>query len=489
MNMVCGMGRSRAEVVVRLVIVTEVLDDTELVETCALHALTRCDALVVVCHEAARHARQALSALARGGAPVVIFDAPDDVGRPTSLDAVCRNVSRHFSPDVLIRLKAREVMLWESRRALELACAAPPRLSGLEVARYRVPAPPFRDDVARWTLRDVARGFRSGWADGRLLSAADLRALDAPRPSSADPPPEAVPRECLHSIAFVSLDPPEAAVRGDPSPPAHMPARAPAAGVGPAADRLFWSNHPARVAPVKAAGDQAPGVLDPSFHTAEFYLDLPPFRYIADRYRPASVLDVGCGLGGYLVAFRLWGAREVQGVDGFEDTGAVLCGEAYTCHDLRRPLDLGRTFDLVICTEVVEHIAAGHEDSVLGTIARHARDLIVFSAAGPGQPGVGHVNCRPVDYWLAAWRRLGWEPDVFDSVAARSLGTYHWFRRNLVVLRPDGRERALEGFDRSDLASYESATVKWVAQPPAIHVYPLERPLADGRDPALAARR
>jgi SAM-dependent methyltransferase len=220
------------------------------------------------------------------------------------------------------------------------------------------------------------------------------------------------------------------------------------------------------------------GIWSESLHVENLYVDHPPFRYLWDRFAPQSVLDSGCGLGAYLDAYRRWGAVETLGVDGFETAGHVLCAGAHRCHDLRQPLNLGRTFDLVVCTEVVEHIDAAYEATVLDTIARHARGLILFSAARPGQPGVGHVNCKPIEHWLNLWARDGWEPDVFDTLAVRSLSTYYWFRRNLLVLCRRASHRArVSTFTSADLASYEAEHVAWVAQPPAIHSHPLQSPL------------
>lgn len=359
----------------RIIAVMEVGADTDVLDASVSQALTGCDALVAVCYRGARRAGEQLATMMRRGAPIVIFDESAVERDPRRLDAVCRNVYRHFRPDRLLLLDS----------------------------------PASRSD--------------------------------APVGASAEEP-------------------------------------LPAPGISLDADRTFWSDRAlvSTSAPVTAP-EPGFGVLGPSFHLAEFYLDLPPFRHVARKYAPESVLDVGCGLGGYVVAFRRWGARDVQGVDGFADHGEVLCGDVYRCHDLRQPLDLGRTFELVISTEVIEHVPAGHEDVLLDTIRRHARDVILFSGAVPDQPGVGHVNCRPMDYWLAAWERLGWEPDVLDSIAVRSLGTYHWFRRNLLVLRPRSRGGGSIGFDLSDLVSREAVAAPWTAQPPAIHVYPLGEPL------------
>lgn len=155
----------------------------------------------------------------------------------------------------------------------------------------------------------------------------------------------------------------------------------------------------------------------------------------------------------------------------------MLCPDSYACHDLRQPLDLQRTFDLVVCTEVIEHIDQEFEVTLLETVRRHAGGRILFSAARPGQPGTGHVNCRPAEHWLAYWRSNGWEVNVFDTLAVRSLSTFFWFRRNLFVLQPHGGEPT-DWRGSSEVTCAEAGTVKWVAQPPAVHLYPLECRLA-----------
>lgn len=71
--------------------------------------------------------------------------------------------------------------------------------------------------------------------------------------------------------------------------------------------------------------------------------------------------------------------------------------DSFKAWDLCTPLDLGRRFDLAMCVEVVEHMPAASAATLLHTLVRHA-DVVVFSAAIPGQPGTHHVNCRWPSY-------------------------------------------------------------------------------------------
>lgn len=213
-------------------------------------------------------------------------------------------------------------------------------------------------------------------------------------------------------------------------------------------------------------------------HHYYLFLDLPPFRYIADKYQPQQVLDIGCGLGGYIRMFQEWGTPEVLGIDGSLPGDQFLSNGNFLHHDLSQPLDLKRTYDLVLCIEAIERIDPQCEEIVLESIHRHAKDRILFSAAEPGQPGRDYRNCKPLSDWLAAWQRLGWVPDAFDSLAVRSLSTFSWLRRNLVVLvRGDQASTHTSSFTIADLARLAHYPFRWYNQDPNIYTYPLSEPL------------
>jgi len=179
----------------------------------------------------------------------------------------------------------------------------------------------------------------------------------------------------------------------------------------------------------------APTSFEPSWHWQYLFVDVPPFRYISEKYRPESVLDIGCGIGAYLKIFQVLGKSEVFGTDGIPADATALNAEEYAAHDLSTAFRLGRKFDLVLCLEVVEHLIDKGAERLLTDIDSHSPKMIIFSAAEPGQPGNGHINCRPIRDWLQRWRSLGWAPDLGESLAVRSLATLSWFRRNLVVLK------------------------------------------------------
>ena len=216
-------------------------------------------------------------------------------------------------------------------------------------------------------------------------------------------------------------------------------------------------------------GQQASTAFHGSWHQQNLYLDLPPFRHVAERHRPESVLDLGCGLGGYLKIFSDSGAKRTVGVDGFPAGAAFLNEGPYLQRDLSKPLDLNETFDLVLCTEVIERITPSCEDAVVDNILRHARERVVFSGADAGQPGVGHINCKPIGYWLEKFSARGWEPNLLDTYSMRALASFSWFQRNTVVLV---RKGGVDGNAALELIRQAGQKVNWGDQKAAIVTHP-----------------
>ena len=195
------------------------------------------------------------------------------------------------------------------------------------------------------------------------------------------------------------------------------------------------------------------------------YIDLPPFRHLAQRYCPASVLDIGCGSGAYLKYFASQGTQRIQGVDGAEGRARYLQPDEYAQVDLGKPFELAQTFDLVICVEVTEHIPAQSEHLLISSIARHARERIVFSSAPAGPPKAGHLKPRPISHWLDLFASAGWHPCLFDSLALRSLSTFPSFRNDLLVLTRDDHGAATA---RERLIELEHQATTWKKQRPAV---------------------
>lgn len=118
---------------------------------------------------------------------------------------------------------------------------------------------------------------------------------------------------------------------------------------------------------------------------------------------PASYLDLGCGTGAMVTLARRLGV-DAWGVDILPHAEPWLLRR-----DLRQPLDLGRTFELVSTIEVAEHIPVENDATFVETVARHVAPggTLLFTAAHPGQGGDGHVNCRPGVYWRARLSEWG----------------------------------------------------------------------------------
>lgn len=70
-------------------------------------------------------------------------------------------------------------------------------------------------------------------------------------------------------------------------------------------------------------------------------------------------------------------------------------------HDLRRPLQLGRRFDVAVCTEVAEHLECPFAGQLVQTLVDHA-DVIWFSFEAPGtnEAHYHHSNEQPPKFWI-----------------------------------------------------------------------------------------
>lgn len=151
-------------------------------------------------------------------------------------------------------------------------------------------------------------------------------------------------------------------------------------------------------------------------------------RYV----EPVSVLDIGCGQGEWVKALR-GGTGCVRGPAVYGVDISAPDAPGFIRHDLTEPLDLGGRFDLVLCLETAEHLPEWAADTLVDSIVRHA-DTVVFSAAVPGQEGIGHINCQPHQYWHDKFAERGYQMwDPFRPLLAGDHRVSPWYRDNLFL--------------------------------------------------------
>jgi SAM-dependent methyltransferase len=164
--------------------------------------------------------------------------------------------------------------------------------------------------------------------------------------------------------------------------------------------------------------------------SAECILDI-----LLEYMQPASALDVGCGLGSWLAALQGRGIGDIRGIDGpWINKSAVVCDPSlFQICDLELGFALGRTFDLVICLEVAEHLSPAAAERFIASLVQHSH-AILFSAAIPFQGGHHHVNEQFLSYWVAHFARHGFDPiDLFRGRIWSDKTVLWWLRQNLVL--------------------------------------------------------
>jgi SAM-dependent methyltransferase len=155
---------------------------------------------------------------------------------------------------------------------------------------------------------------------------------------------------------------------------------------------------------------------------------------ILEAIAPRSVVDVGCGLGAWLAVFEEDGVGDVLGYDGpWVDRSKLLVDPgAFRVANLEQPLDASRRFDLALCLEVAQLLEPRHASQLVETLVSLA-DVVVFSAAIPGQGGIHHVNAQWPRYWAELFGARGYVPsDPFRAALWEREGVKWWFAQNMV---------------------------------------------------------
>ncbi len=147
-----------------------------------------------------------------------------------------------------------------------------------------------------------------------------------------------------------------------------------------------------------------------------------------------SAVDLGCGVGIWLAELRHRGA-DVKGYDGpWVDPSALqIPTDCFERRELSEPLEVSKRVDLAISLEVAEHLPAAVAPTFVANLVALS-DLVLFSAAVPGQGGTHHVNERWPSYWRALFGLHGYQlVDLFRPTFWAEGRIPYWYRQNTFV--------------------------------------------------------
>ena len=173
---------------------------------------------------------------------------------------------------------------------------------------------------------------------------------------------------------------------------------------------------------------------------------------IPDRIQ--SVLDVGCGAGAWLEVWASTGS-DILGVDGpyVEEESLLIAPDNFRAHNLTENFNLGRKFDLAQCLEVAEHLPRESSEQLVANLCQHS-DIVLFSAAAPGQGGENHINEQDYNFWRDLFLGQGFQ--LYDAVRPGLKGKISvkpWYRFNAFLFVRKGSHQSchisLESFSVS----------------------------------------
>lgn len=170
---------------------------------------------------------------------------------------------------------------------------------------------------------------------------------------------------------------------------------------------------------------------------------IPYITKLLEPYTINSVIDFGCGVGTWLAEFKEFNSDVViRGMDfGEADKDQIQIPEnSFERVDLSKKISLERKYDLAISVEVAEHLHEKCSDTFVDNLC-NASDVVLFSAAVPGQGGVEHLNEQPLHYWIEKFKDRGFNCyDIIRPHFWNDKDVEVWYRQNAFLYVKESKD-------------------------------------------------
>lgn len=180
-------------------------------------------------------------------------------------------------------------------------------------------------------------------------------------------------------------------------------------------------------------------------YTKEFFVELESNSYnsaklvlpfVNDLLHPKSVIDIGCGTGEWLKVWNVdFGIEDIKGVEGpyIKKDLVKISPKKLAIQDLKLNYSEPRKYDLAMSLEVGEHLPKESSEELINTLVQLS-DVVLFSAAIPGQEGTYHINEQYPEFWAAIFKKFNYVPvDYFREMLWRVSGIEYWYKQNMIL--------------------------------------------------------
>lgn len=134
-------------------------------------------------------------------------------------------------------------------------------------------------------------------------------------------------------------------------------------------------------------------------------------EHICADIAPRTALDAGCAKGFLVEQLRDRGV-DAEGID-ISDYAISVAREDIRPHlrvaSVLEPF--GKRYDLIIVTEVLEHLEPADSERAVANICAHSDDVL-FSSTPSDFDEATHVNVRPAEYWAGLFLQHGFVRDL-----------------------------------------------------------------------------
>lgn len=150
---------------------------------------------------------------------------------------------------------------------------------------------------------------------------------------------------------------------------------------------------------------------------------------------PNSAIDLGCGTGAWLKVLSELGVKRIIGVEGdyIKNQDTYIPKIDYIYHNLENKFCLDQRFDMAISLEVGEHLSFNSAPDFVASLCSLS-DIVLFSAAIPGQEGTTHINEQFPEYWAKLFEERNYLPiDFLRKKFWEDTDVELWYKQNILL--------------------------------------------------------